>query len=334
MTTRLRWGILGTATIAREAVIPALRKAPYCQHAEIVAIASRQSDQAREVAKQFEIPKAHGSYESLLDDPDIDVVYLPLPNHLHVPYAIRALEAGKHVLCEKPIGLSAAEAEQLMEAASLHPHLKVMEAFMYRFHPQWQWARQMVEEGRIGTLRTIHTFFSFYEDNPVSILNHPEWGGGGLMDIGCYALSLSRFLFRAEPERVMGILEEDSRFGVDRLTSGILRFAAGTSTFTCATQLAPYERVQVLGTKGRLELETPFIPPTDQPCRAWLEIEETLEEIRFDPCDHYGIQADLFSRAILDDTPVPTPLADAVANMKAIDAIVRSGKTQQWETVR
>lgn len=334
MTARIRWGILGTATIAREALIPALRKAPYCQHAEIVAIASRQIDKAKEVAEQFEIPKAHGSYETLLDDPDIDAVYLPLPNHLHVPYAIRALEAGKHVLCEKPIGLSVAEAKQLVEVAGQHPHLKVMEAFMYRFHPQWQWARQVVEEGRIGPLRTIHSFFSFHDDNPESILNHREWGGGGLMDIGCYSLSLSRFLFHAEPQQVVGILKEDPQFGVDCLTSGVLQFAAGTSTFTCSTQLAPYQRVHLLGANGRLELETPFIPPTDRPCRAWLEVDESLEEVRFDPCDHYGIQADLFARAILDDTAVPTPLEDAVANMVVLEAIVRSGERQGWEAVR
>jgi predicted dehydrogenase len=311
-----------------------MQKDAYCQHAQIVAIASRQLDKAREVAEQFEIPKAYGSYEHLLDDQDIDAVYLPLPNHLHVPYAIRALEAGKHVLCEKPIGLSVAEAEQLVEVAGQHPHLKVMEAFMYRFHPQWRWARQVVEEGRIGPLRTIHSFFSFHEDDPASILNHREWGGGGLMDIGCYSLSLSRFLFHAQPQRVVGIQKEDPQFGVDCLTSGILQFAAGTSTFTCSTQLASYQRVHLLGTNGRLELETPFNPPTDRPARAWLEVDESLEEVLFDPCDQYGIQADLFSRAILDDTPVPTPLEDAVANMVALEAIVRSSQCQGWEAVR
>jgi len=333
MSRTVRWGILSTAVIAREAVIPAMLKEPYCKNIAIDAIASRDLEKAQAVANEAGIPRAYGSYEQLLADAEIDAVYIPLPNHMHVPYAIQALEAGKHVLCEKPIGLSVAEAEQLVEASRRHPQLKLMEAFMYRHHPQWKWARQVIDDGKIGELRTVHSFFSYYDEGPEGILHHPEWGGGGLMDIGCYPISLSRFLFQDEPQRVVGILEEDPRYHVDRLTSGIMDFACGTATFTCATQLSDYQRIIAFGTKGRLEIEIPFNAPTDRPCRATLEVDQEIKNLEFDICDQYGIQAHLFSRAILDDTPVPTPIEDAVANMRVIEAVVRSGKSQGWEQV-
>ena len=331
MNKQIRWGILGTALIAREQVIPGMRKSPYNYHARVTAIASRSLPQAEAVARELSIDKAYGSYEELLADNQIDAVYIPLPNHLHVPFSIDALESGKHVLCEKPIALSAAEAETLVAAARQYPRLKLMEAFMYRHHPQWLWARQMVDEERIGPLRTIQTIFSYFDENPDRILHNPAWGGGALMDIGCYPISLSRFLFRAEPTRVVGTLEHDPRFGVDRLTSGLLEFEAGTSIFTCATQLVPHQRVNIYGTRGRIEIEIPFNAPTDRPCRAWLDVDGTIEELHFETCDQYGIQADLFSRAILEDLPVPTPISDAVANMRVIDALVKSGQRNNWE---
>ncbi len=333
MSTTVRWGILSTAIIAREAVIPAMLKQPYCNRLVVSAIASRSLEKAQAAAAEFDIPRAHGSYEELLADAEIDAVYIPLPNHMHVPFAIQALEAGKHVLCEKPIGLSVADAQQLVDAGRRHPHLKLMEAFMYRHHPQWQWARQVIDEGTIGELRTIQSFFSYHDDNPDSIHNHPEWGGGGLMDIGCYPISLSRFLFHDEPTRVVGILEDDPRFHVDRLTSGMMEFATGTATFTCSIQLTEYQRMIAFGTRGRIEIEIPFNAPPQQPCRAWLEVDGKIESVTFDICDQYGIQADLFSQAILEDTPVPTPIEDAVSNMRVLEAIVRSGKTRSWESV-
>ena len=331
MNKQIRWGILGTALIAREQVIPGMRKTPYSRHARVTAIASRSLPQAEAVARELSIDKAYGSYEELLADNQIDAVYIPLPNHLHVPFSIDALESGKHVLCEKPIALSAAEAETLVAAARQYPRLKLMEAFMYRHHPQWLWARQMVDEERIGPLRTIQTIFSYFDENPDRILHNPAWGGGALMDIGCYPISLSRFLFRAEPTRVVGTLEHDPRFGVDRLTSGLLEFEAGTSIFTCATQLVPHQRVNIYGTRGRIEIEIPFNAPTDRPCRAWLDVDGTIEELHFETCDQYGIQADLFSRAILEDLPVPSPISEAVANMRVIDALVKSGQRNNWE---
>jgi predicted dehydrogenase len=301
-----------------------MQRGAYC---EVIGIASRKLETAQAAARQLGIPRAYGSYEKLLADPDIEAVYIPLPNHLHVPWAIRALEQGKHVLCEKPIGLSVAEAEKLLAAAKNQPKLKVMEAFMYRHHPQWQRARQMVANGEIGEVRTIQSFFAYYNNDPNNIRNMADMGGGGLMDIGCYCISLSRFIFGAEPERVYGIIEHDSQFGVDRLVSCMMDFRQGTSTFTCGTQLAPYQRVNIVGTKGRVEIEIPFNAPPDEPCRMWHQRGSEIEEIVLEVCDQYTLQGDLFSRAVLEDTQVPTPLEDAVANMRVIEAL-KSGTTR------
>jgi predicted dehydrogenase len=295
-----------------------------------VAIASRDSLRAQAAADRLGIPKAYGSYEALLADPEIEAVYNPLPNHLHVPLSIAALEAGKHVLCEKPIGLSSAEGQLLVDAAARHPDLKVMEAFMYRHHPQWRRAKQLVQTGAIGTLRTIHSFFSYHNADAANIRNQAQIGGGGLADIGCYSISLSRFLFDAEPKRVFGIVEYDNRFGTDRLASAILDFEAGTSTFTCGTQLTPFQRVNLYGTEGRVEIDIPFNAPPDRPCTMRHERHGRVEEIALVVCDQYTIQGDLFARAVLEDKPVPTPIADAVANMRVIERVVASGKSGAW----
>jgi len=328
---KIRWGVLSTAKIGRQKVIPATQRS---QFGAVTAIASRNLSRAKSVAAELGIEKPYGSYQELLADPNVDAVYIPLPNHLHVPWSLRALKAGKHVLCEKPIGLSVAEAEQLAGAAAAHPKLKVMEAFMYRFHPQWQMTRQLVQEGRIGQLRTIHTFFSYYNDDPQNIRNQRDIGGGALMDIGCYPISLSRFIFDAEPSRVLGHIERDPATQVDRLTTGVLEFFQGTATFTCATQLAPYQRVHIYGTSGRIEIEIPFNAPADAPCRLWLQIGTQpgapTEEVRFETCDQYALQADAFAGAILEGTPEPTPLADAVANMRVIERVRGSAEKGTW----
>jgi predicted dehydrogenase len=325
--SKVRWGVLSTAKIGIEKVIPAMQSGEY---ARVDAIASRDPEKARQAAGQLGIPKAYGSYEELLADLDVDAVYNPLPNHLHVPWSIKALEAGKHVLCEKPIGLNSAEADLLLQAARRRPRLKVMEAFMYRHHPQWQRARRLVAEGKIGEKRTIQSFFSYFNTDPHNIRNQPEIGGGGLMDIGCYSISLSRFMFDAEPQRVFGIVEYDQQLGTDRLASGILDFGGCTSTFTCSMQLAPYQRVNIFGTKGRVEIEIPFNAPTDRPCRMWHQNGDEIEEIVLDVCNQYTIQGDLFSQAILGDTDVPTPLEDAVANMRVIEALLESARKGTW----
>jgi len=325
---QVRWGILSTAKIGTEKVIPAMQQSPRC---EIVAVSSRELAKAQAAADRLSIPKAYGSYEELLADPQIDAVYNPLPNHLHVPFSIRALEAGKHVLCEKPIGLSAAEGQQLVDAGRKHSHLKLMEAFMYRHHPQWQRARQMVADGELGELRTIESFFAYFNRDADDIRNQAAFGGGGLMDIGCYNISLSRFLFDSQPQRVMGWVELDPEFGCDRLASGILDFGRGTSTFTCSTQLVPRQRVNIYGTRSRLEIEIPFNAPPDRPCRMWKQSgRDEPELIEMPICNQYTIQGDLFSQAILEDKPVPTPIADAVANMQVIERVLASAQSGTW----
>ena len=252
--SKVRWGVLSTSNFAQMKILPAMK---HCQFAEVTALASRDLEKAKAAAERAGIAKAYGSYEELLADPDIEVIYNPMPNHLHVPWTIKALAAGKHVLCEKPIGLNVADAQRLLEATQQYPHLKVMEAFMYRLHPQWQCARQLVQEGKIGELRTIQSFFSYFNANAGNIRNMADIGGGGLMDIGCYNISLSRLIFEAEPQRVLGILDYDPQFKTDRLTSGILDFGHGTATFTCSTQLASYQRVLIFGTEGYVEIEIP-----------------------------------------------------------------------------
>jgi predicted dehydrogenase len=329
---KIRWGVLSTAKIGREKVIPATQVS---ETGVVTAIASRDLAKAKSVASQLGIEKAFGSYDELLADVDVDAVYIPLPNHMHVPWSLRALEAGKHVLCEKPIGLSVVEAEQLATAAAEYPELKVMEAFMYRFHPQWITARKLVQEGQIGELQTIQTGFSYFNNDPQNIRNQLELGGGALMDIGCYPISLSRFIFGEEPTRVLGDTTCDPETQVDCLTSAVMEFELGTSTFTCGTQMAAYQRVNIFGASGRIEIEIPFNAPPDRPCRMWLQTSgpqgDNVKEITFDICNQYTLQADAFGRAVLDDTPVPTPLADAIANMRVIDRIFTSAETSEWE---
>ncbi|MBN1814328.1 MAG: Gfo/Idh/MocA family oxidoreductase [Anaerolineae bacterium] len=327
---KVRWGVLSTAKIGTAQVIPAMQAGQYC---EVVAIGSRSLEKAQVAADKLDIPKAYGSYEELLADSEIDAIYNPLPNHLHVPWSIKALEAGKHVLCEKPIALTSAEAQELLDAARRHPHLKVMEAFMYHHHPQWQRARQLVTQGGVGELRTILSFFSYHNVDPANIRNVADIGGGGLMDIGCYCISQARFIFDAEPQRVFGIVEYDPQFRTDRLASGVLDFGRGTATFTCSTQLTPYQRVNIFGTQGRVEIEIPFNAPTDRPARMWYRHGDAVDEIVFDVCNQYTVQGDLFSQAILHDTDVSTPLEDAVANMKVIEAIVQSARCGTWVEV-
>lgn len=325
---KVRWGILSTAKIGREKVIPAMQNGEFC---EIVAIASENKERVLTEAKRLNIPTVYHSYEELLNDREIDAVYIPLPNHLHVPWAIKALEADKHVLCEKPLALSSAGAMQLLNESRQKPHLKVMEAFMYRLHPQWQQAKRMVAEGAIGELRSIQSVFSYYNNDPENIRNQRETGGGGMMDIGCYCVSLSRFIFGREPESVLGIVEFDPNLETDRLASGILNFGNGTATFTCSTQMSPFQRVNILGTTARIEIEVPFNAPPDQPTRIWIDSNKGREEISFPPINQYTIQGDLFSKAILYDTSVPTELEDAVHNMKVIEAVFESSEQAVWK---
>jgi predicted dehydrogenase len=324
---KIRWGILSTAQFGLNTSVPAMQQGEY---SVVSALASRDLASAQSAAKRLAIPKAYGSYEELLADAEIDAIYNPLPNHLHVPWSIKALEAGKHVLCEKPIAMSAAEAQKLLNISKRYPHLKVMEAFMYRHHPQWQTALQLVREGQIGDLVNVHSFFSYHNTDPDNIRNRKDIGGGALMDIGCYCVSLSRFIFAAEPKRLGARIESDPTFGIDRLTSAVMEFDRGAATFTCATQLAGYQRATIYGTRGWIEIEIPFNAPNDRPCSILVNRDSVTEQITFDIVNQYTLQGDLFARAVLENTPVFTPLEDAVANMRIIDAIFMSAERGEW----
>jgi predicted dehydrogenase len=320
---QVRWGVLGVARIATNKVIPAMRR---CADSVVTAIASRDVDKAKRAASELGIAKAYGSYDELLADPEIDAVYNPLPNDMHVPWSIRAAEHGKHVLCEKPIALTAREAATLLETRD-RTGVLIQEAFMVRCHPQWVKALEVVNGVGLGTPRAYVGVFSFFNDDPANIRNIAGHGGGAIMDIGCYLVHTSRFLFRREPSRVVALLDRDTRYGVDRLSSMLLDYGSCHAVGTCSTQMAPYQRVQILGSAGRLDIEIPFNAPNDRPCR----IVVNGEAAEFETCDQYAIQADLFSRAVRERAPAPYPLEDSVKNMAVVEALFRSARSGRWE---
>jgi len=333
MTDKVAWGVLSTANIGTAKVIPGMQKGTLTR---IDAIASRDAARAQSVAAGLGIPKAYGSYEALLADPDIEAIYNPLPNHLHVPWSVRALQAGKHVLCEKPIALNAAEAQLLVAAREASGKL-VAEAFMVRHHPQWQRTRELAQSGRIGEVRAIQTFFSYYLVDPANVRNQADIGGGGLFDIGCYAIATARYVFGAEPLRVAALIERDPQLRIDRLTSALMEFPGNRHlTFTCSTQVTPVQRVTVVGTTGRIEVQVPFNQPPDRPAKIVIDDGRDLygggavaEE--FAPCDQYTLQGDNFSRAILGEATWEYPIEDAILNMRAIDATFRAAERGGWE---
>jgi predicted dehydrogenase len=320
---KISWGVLSTAKIGLEKVIPAMQKGRY---SEINAIASRNIKKARKAAEKLKIPSTYGSYEELMEDNGIDAVYIPLPNHLHIEWAIRALHAGKHVLCEKPIGLNANDAARLLKTARNLPQLNVMEAFMYRFHPRWQKVKMWLENERIGKLINIHSVFTYYNVDPENIRNKPEIGGGGLLDIGCYCISLSRFIFNDEPRRVCATMQYDPIFKTDRLVSAVLEFNEGTATFTCSTQSPYHQYAKILGNHGRIDIENPFTPNPQKTSKITLHSDSGVEEIVLEPYDQYTLQGDMFSKVILEGLKSPLPLHDAVANMTVIDRIKQSAE--------
>lgn len=321
----IRWGILSTSKIGREQLIPAIQKS---ENGTVSAISSRSATKAKEVADELGIPNVYGSYDALLADPEIDAIYNPLPNHLHVPKTIEAMKAGKHVLCEKPIALDAEEVQKLKDASMAYPDMKVMEAFMYRFHPQWKKTKSLVQNGAIGELQTIESFFSYYNEDPDDIRNKPEMGGGALMDIGCYCISLSRYLFDREPVDVTAQWKVDQQLETDYLSSGILDFSTGNAIFSCSTQAASSQWVNIVGTDGLIVMGMPFNAPADKKTRIWLKKGEQEQKITFDPVNQYTLQAEAFADSIINDSAVPTPLEDAINNMKIIDAFRRSAREQ------
>ncbi|MGD8477515.1 MAG: Gfo/Idh/MocA family oxidoreductase [Burkholderiales bacterium] len=326
------WGVISTAKIARERVLPGMKKSNLL---EIRAIASRTEAAARETADSLGIPKAYGSYEALLEDPEIEAVYNPLPNHLHVPVTLQAAAAGKHVLCEKPIALNAREAERLREAAQ---HVLIAEAFMVRFHPQWLRALELVREGRIGALRAVQMFFGYHNIDPDNVRNKADIGGGGLYDIGCYAIVAGRFFFGTEPLSGIALIDRDPRFGTDRTTSALVDFGDGRRLdFTVSTQVARQQRLQLCGTKGRIEVPIPVNPREGASTRILIDdcsslegagiVTETLAE-----SDQFQLQGEAFSRAVRGEIALPYGVEDAIANMRVIDALFRSEKSGRWET--
>jgi predicted dehydrogenase len=330
---KVRWGVLGAARIALKKVIPAMQRG---QSSEVLAIASRDPAKAAAAARELGIPRSYGSYDELIADPEIEAVYNPLPNDLHVEWTLRAAAAGKHVLCEKPIALDAAGARRIADAQA-RTGVQIGEAFMVRTHPQWLRTRELIRAGRIGELRTVLGFFSYFNRDPTNIRNIPATGGGALLDIGCYPIHTSRFIFGQEPRRVMALIERDPEMRIDRLSSALLDYPAGYCVFTCGTQLVPYQRMQFFGSTGRLEIEIPFNAPPDQPCRIFLDdgsdlFGASVQTESFPVVDQYTIQGDVFSRAIRGEGEVPVPPADAVRNMAVIDALFRSAESGQWET--
>lgn len=329
-TAKIRWGILSTAKIGRTKLIPAMQSSA---HNEVVAICSRDQQSARTVADELGIARAYGSYDELLADPDIDAIYNPLPNHLHVEWSIKALQAGKHVLCEKPLGLNTEDTQRLLDAANAHPHLKAMEAFMYRFHPRWQIAKTLIDSGRIGKLLSLHSHFSYNNREPQNIRNSAAMGGGALMDVGCYSISLSRWLFNAEPTRVIGQVTPYENSEVDCLISGMLAFDQGCATFTAATKIEAQQYMEASGEKGSILLPVPFNPISDSATEIHIKHDGELEIITIEASDHYREMVDAFARSIIDQQPVPTPLSDAISNMRVIDAIFASVTKGQWEVL-
>jgi predicted dehydrogenase len=334
MSEPVRWGVLGVAKIATEKVIPAMQRGALCR---IDAIASRDAARAKAAADQLGVGKAYGSYEELLADPAIEAVYNPLPNELHVPWTEKALAAGKHVLCEKPIALDAAQAQRLIEARAKSGKL-VAEAFMVRYHPQWRRVREIVRSGAIGEVGAIQTLFTYRLLDPGNVRNRPP-GGGGLYDIGCYAIVAGRFFFGADPQRAVALVDRDPVLRVDRTTSGLVDFGGGRHLdFTVATQLVPYQRVQLCGTRGRIEIQIPFNAPANGATRIMVDDGSALDGSgiaveTLPPCDQYGLEADAFSRAVRGKLPLPYGIDDALVNMRVIDALFRSERSARWEAI-
>jgi predicted dehydrogenase len=326
--------VLSTAKIGTAKVIPAMQRG---SRTTVAAIASRDLSRAQQAASALGIPTAYGSYEALIEDRSIDAVYIPLPNHLHLHWTTRAAEAGKHVLCEKPLGFTAGDVLAYIETRD-RTRVKIQEAFMVRNHPQWERAREIVRAGRLGRLLGTIGAFSYYNVDPVNIRNIAAYGGGALFDIGCYLVMISRFIFDREPARVMALMDRDPEFETDRLTSMVLDFGGATFVGTCGTQMTPYQRIQILGSEARLEVEIPFNAPPDRPCRLFFDARGALggssvETIEIPPCDQYRIQGDRFSQAIQDGLPEVYPLEESLANFHVIDALLRAAQDGRWVTV-
>jgi predicted dehydrogenase len=323
----VRWGVLGCASIAVHKVIPAMQRSARC---DVIGIASRDRERAAATATGLGVPRSYGSYDALLDDPDVEAVYIPLPNHLHAEWTLRAAAAGKHVLCEKPLAMGVAEAREMIDGCE-RAGVALMEAFMYRLHPLWRRVRELVDGGAVGELTAIQAFFSYRNVDPDNIRNIAAFGGGALMDIGCYPINVARWMFDGEPDGVVACVRRDPTFGTDVLTSAVLDFGGRQATFTCSTHIEDDQRVHLVGTAGRLLVEIPFNIPPDRPTRivraagGMPPVDPGIEIFDVPAADPYGVQGDEFSRAVREGAPVPTPVADAVGNLAVIERIVAAG---------
>ncbi|QEN07056.1 Gfo/Idh/MocA family oxidoreductase [Oceanispirochaeta crateris] len=330
---KLKWGVLSTANIGLEKVLPAIQKS---ENGVVYAIASRNDRTARDAASHLSIPVSYSSYQDLLDDPEVEAIYNPLPNHLHIEWTIKAMEAGKHVLCEKPLALKREDLLRLMKLRD-RTGLTVSEAFMVRYHPQWLTARETVQEGHIGKLKNVQGFFSYFNDDKNNIRNIKEAGGGGIWDIGCYPVTTSRLIFDEEPLRVASILEYDPETGIDRMGTVMMEFPSGQASFSCSTQLVPYQKMHIFGTKGHLEVEIPFNAPPDKACRVFTSQGELYSKdytpMDFPVCDQYTLQAESFVRTVRGEQVNHVPLEDALKNLKVLEAIFKAGKSGMWEDV-
>jgi len=330
-TEPVRWGVFGAARIALDKVIPSMQEG---ELSRVVAIASSSADKARAAAGSLGIDRAYDSYEALIDDPDVEAIYNPLPNHLHVPWSIRAVRAGKHVLCEKPIALSARKAVELRDAAR-QAGVLVGEAFMVRCHPQWIETKRLIDSGRIGTLQLVHGHFSYTRRDASDVRSRLEYGGGALMDIGCYPITIARWMFGREPLAAVAAVDRDLEYHVDRITSGLLRFDAGVATFDCGGAMVAHQRMELFGDRGRIQLDLPFTPRATERCRIVIDdgIRNDGEVVEVDAANQYTLQGDRFSAAIRGRGEVPSSIDNAIANMAVIDALFRSAETGRWEEI-
>lgn len=327
----VKWGILSTANIGVQKVLPAMLKS---RKLEITGLASRDLGRAKAACRKLGIARAYGSYEEMLADPEIEAIYNPLPNHLHVPLTLAAAKAGKHVLCEKPIAITAKEATKLR---NLPKGIVVAEAFMVRHAAQWLAVREQVKKGKIGDVRAIQVLFSYYNTDPANVRNMAGIGGGGLLDIGCYPVTVSRFIFDADPLRAAATIDWDPKFKTDRLAGGILEYSKGRHlTFTVSTQLAPFQRVQIMGTKGRIEVEIPFNAPPDKPNRYFLQGMDMMKGkwVELPVSDQYQLQAEAFGRVIRKTEKPVWGVEDAITNMKILDALFASGKSGRFVAIK
>lgn len=326
---KMKFGVLGVSGhFLKRIVFPLMES----ETVEIYAIASRNIKRAQETAEKYGIPKFYGSYEELLDDPEIDAIFNPLPNHMHKEWIFKSADAKKHMLCEKPLTLDTEETNEVIEYIK-DSGIKLMEAFMIRFHPKWQKAKALIDNGYIGKVRHIQTVFSYNNQDPSNIRNIKEVGGGALLDIGCYAINTARYILGKAPKRVISMIDEHPEFGTDMTTSAILDYGDAVSLFTVSTSAFPQQQVKIFGTEGTLTVTIPFNDISEVPGKLLFENNSASMEIEVEPVNQYRLMFEAYAKSIVDDTEVPLPLSDSLLNMKTIDAVFKSAKTGEWVNI-